>query len=241
MARNAGDPDQPVPGVVVEHRLRDAGTGNNWHGRDRSGAPVVVRMLRLPVDGKARDRALLEARELIAVSHPHLVSVRDAAPTVDGIAVMRDSIPGAISLARLLGRRAVLAPGEVITIGVPMFQALAAVHEAGHTHGRVRPEDVLIDPGGRPMLTGAGISGVLGAAGLPASDVGGTGRSAAVRVGAAGAARGGSGAKTGRRSGRRAGAGGHRRPESAPAGCRDRRSAGPLLSRRPIGAANRRT
>ena len=69
----------------------------------------------------------------------------------------------------------------------------------------------------------------------------GTGRSAAVRVGAAGAARGGSGAKTGRRSGRRAGAGGHRRPESAPAGCRDRRSAGPLLSPRPIGAANRRT
>lgn len=172
MARIAGDPTQPVPGVVVEHRLQDAGTGNNWHGRDRSGAPVVVRMLRLPVDGKVRDRALLEARELIGVAHPHLVPVRDAAPTVDGIAVVRDAVPGATSLARLLSRRAALGPGEVITVGVPMFQALAAVHEAGHTHGRVRPEDILIEPGGRPMLTGAGISGVLGAAGLPASDVG---------------------------------------------------------------------
>jgi hypothetical protein len=172
MARNAGDPAQPVPGVVVEHRLRDAGTGNNWQGRDRSGVSVVVRMLRLPVDGKARDRALLEARELIGISHPHLVSVRDAAPTVDGIAVVRDAVPGAMSLARLQARRAVLAPGEVITIGVPMFQALAAVHDAGHTHGRVRPEDILIDPAGRPMLTGAGISGVLGAAGLAESDVG---------------------------------------------------------------------
>ena len=154
MARIAGDPTQPVPGVVVEHRLQDAGTGNNWHGRDRSGAPVVVRMLRLPVDGKVRDRALLEARELIGVAHPHLVPVRDAAPTVDGIAVVRDAVPGATSLARLLSRRAALGPGEVITVGVPMFQALAAVHEAGHTHGRVRPEDILIEPGGRPMLTG---------------------------------------------------------------------------------------
>ena len=105
--------------------------------------------------------------------------------------MVRDAVPGATSLARLLARRAALGPGEVITVGVPMFQALAAVHEAGHTHGRVRPEDILIDPGGRPMLTGAGISGVLGAAGLPASDVGELAGLLLVRVGAARPARGG--------------------------------------------------
>ena len=172
MARNAGDPTQPVPGVVVEHRLRDAGTGNNWHGRDRSGAPVVVRMLRLPVDGKARDRALLEARELIGIRTRIWSRFATLHRQSTGSRWSATRSPGPSAWPRLLDRRAALGPGEVITVGVPMFQALAAVHEAGRTHGRVRPEDILIDPGGRPMLTGAGISGVLGAAGLPASDVG---------------------------------------------------------------------
>ena len=76
------------------------------------------------------------------------------------------------SLARLLATRRHLSAAEVVTIAVPLAQALAAVHAQGLVHGDVTPANVLFAADGRPMLGDLGIARLLGS---PAAEIGGTG------------------------------------------------------------------
>src|SRR5262245_31750818 len=73
-----------------------------------------------------------------------------------------ERVPEAVSLRRLLAARGRLEPGEVVTVGLPVAQALAAVHAVGLAHGALLPVEILLAPNGRPRLAGAGV-GALGA------------------------------------------------------------------------------
>ncbi len=112
------------------------------------------------------------ARLLVELSHPHLVPVIDVIATSEGIAVVSEPVNGAVNLARLLGVRERLDPGEVVTVGLPLAQALAAAHSAGVVHGRLDLADVLLEPNGRPVLAGTGIAGLGGSSTTPPVDVG---------------------------------------------------------------------
>jgi hypothetical protein len=161
-----------VPGVTVRAKLRDAGSGDVWSGRvDATGADCTIRVFGLPSGGGAVDRALEVARRLVDLRHPHLVTVTDVIPTTDGVALLTEPVVGAISLGRLLGVRERIEPGEVVTIGLPTAQALAAAHAAGVAHGRLGRDDILLEPNGRPILAGVGLTSIVGFPGSPATDV----------------------------------------------------------------------
>ncbi len=165
--------DPPVPGVVLRARVRDAGAGDVWAGRVvATGAECTVRRVRLPPDAAGREAAMRSARLLVELGHPHLVPVIDVITTSEGIAVVSEPVNGAINLARLLGVRERLDPGEVVTVGLPLAQALAAAHSAGVVHGRLDLADVLLEPNGRPVLAGVGIAGLGGSSTTPPVDVG---------------------------------------------------------------------
>ncbi|WP_239311158.1 protein kinase [Frankia sp. Cj3] len=168
-----GIPAGPViPGVVLRARVRDGGAGEVWAGRMvATGAECVVRRVRLPPDAVARDAAMRAARALVGLSHPHLLPLIDVIATAEGLAVIAEPVTGAISLGQLLGTRERLDPGEVVTVGLPLAQALAAAHAAGFTHGQLDLDDVLLEPNGRPVLAGVGVAGLAGVVTTPAADV----------------------------------------------------------------------
>ncbi|WP_236706457.1 serine/threonine protein kinase [Frankia sp. ACN1ag] len=151
--------------MSVRSRLRDAGSGELWAGQfDQSGIECVVRRVRLAPDPVLRSAAVAAARALAELAHPHINPVVAVLPTAEGLALITEPVVGAISLARLLALRGDLDPGEVVTVGLPVAQALAAAHAVGIVHGRLEREDILLEPNGRPVLTGLGIAALADAA-----------------------------------------------------------------------------
>jgi hypothetical protein len=181
-----------VDGLRLTEQLEDAGSGEVWRARITGGlagvrgdrlpgelsgvGECVLRLLRLPVDEALRGRARALAEDLVALDDPGLVGIRSVAGAYDGIALIFAPLPSPVLPLHLLARRRQLGAGEVVTLGVALAWALAAAHRIGVSHGRLRDADVLLDAGGRPLLTGVGVMGVLGAPGTPEGDVAALGR-----------------------------------------------------------------
>jgi hypothetical protein len=152
-----------VPGFDAVELLGYGSGGEVWLARDRtSGTPVALKRLRPGAGLAARDRLRREAAVLAGVDHPHVVRLRSVVGAGDDLVLVLDLAPGG-SLARLLATRRRLAPGEVVTLAVPLAQALAAVHAQGLVHGDVTPANVLFGADGRPLLSDLGVARLLGA------------------------------------------------------------------------------
>jgi eukaryotic-like serine/threonine-protein kinase len=136
--------------------------GEVWLARERAtGLPVALKRLRAGADLATRDRLRREAAVLAGVDHPHMVRLRSVHGDGDALVLVLDLAAGG-SLARLLATRRRLAPGEVVTIAVPLAQALATVHAQGLVHGDVTPANVLFAADGRPLLSDLGVARLLG-------------------------------------------------------------------------------
>ena len=99
-----------------------------------------------------------EIAALSTVMHPHIVRLIDVASGPDGLpCLIMDRINGP-SLARILGSRNVLLPGEATTILAPICSAVQSLHEGGHSHGFITAGKILLAPGGSPVLLGFGRS-----------------------------------------------------------------------------------
>jgi serine/threonine protein kinase len=160
-----------VPGFDPVELLGYGSGGEVWLARERvTGRPVALKRLRAGADLAARDRLRREAAVLAGVDHPHVVRLRSVHGDGDAFVLVLDLAPGG-SLARLLTTRRRLAPGEVVTLAVPLAQALATVHGQGLVHGDVTPANVLFGADGRPLLSDLGVSRLLGS---PPGEVGGT-------------------------------------------------------------------
>lgn len=159
-----------VPGYDVGDLLGFGAAGEVWAARDRvSHAPVALKRVRVPGE-EAREQLLREAAVLSRVEHPHVVRLLDVV-SVDGAVVLVLEHAGGGSLRALLAARGRLTPGEVVTLLVPLAQALDAVHGQGVVHGDVTPANVLLTVEGRPVLADLGVSQLLG---VPPGDVDGT-------------------------------------------------------------------
>lgn len=154
-----------VPGFDAVELLGYGSGGEVWLARDRAtGTPVALKRLRAGADLGARDRLRREAAVLAGVDHSHVVRLRTVVGDGhgDGVVLVLDLASGG-SLARLLATRRRLRPGEVVTVAVPLAQALATVHALGLVHGDVTPANVLFDADGRPLLSDLGVARLLGA------------------------------------------------------------------------------
>ncbi|MGV8968455.1 MAG: protein kinase domain-containing protein [Cellulomonas sp.] len=129
------------------------------------GTRVVVTELAIPA-GPPGD-AMRERLEVLgALSHEHLAAIVEVV-AVDGLeqrtagrgpgrrptrcAVLLAEVPG-VNLAALLAARPPLSDGELVTLVVPLAQALAALHDCGLVHGDVSPANIVVRPDGRPVL-----------------------------------------------------------------------------------------
>ncbi len=176
-----------VDGLRLIERVDSCGRGEVWRARIAGGlageqalplpgdltgvGECSVRLLRLPVDEALRARAQTLARDLMALDEPGLLPIRDVRKAFDGVALVYGHPPAEPTGLHLIARRRLLSAGEVVTLGVALAWALAHAHAAGIVHGRLADADVLIGSDGRPVLSGVGILGVLGAPNSAAADV----------------------------------------------------------------------
>ncbi|WP_148234344.1 hypothetical protein [Cellulomonas flavigena] len=128
------------------------GTDGSWwlarpvEGEDGPWLEVLV--ADVPVDATLATRAGL----LTGVEHPHLARVLAVEPLDAGrVALVCEHVPGP-TLAAVRAARPPLADGEVVTVAVPVAQALAALHATGLAHGAVGADRVVVRPGGVPVL-----------------------------------------------------------------------------------------
>jgi tRNA A-37 threonylcarbamoyl transferase component Bud32 len=102
-------------------------------------------------------RTVREARAAGRVSHPGVVVVHDVIEE-DGRPWIVMQFVRARSLGAVLREEGPLPPRRVADIGLQVLDALRTAHAAGILHRDVKPENVLLQPDGRAVLTDFGIA-----------------------------------------------------------------------------------
>ncbi|GAB3773908.1 protein kinase family protein [Nocardioides pacificus] len=147
----------------LEDLLTESGEGRFWRAHDRVLArPVAVHVM---ASDDPRAPALLEAaRRSATVSDPHLLRVLDAERR-EGFCYVVNEWGTGTSLDILLAAEGPLAPRRAAWIVSEVADALATGHAAGVAHGRLTPENVLIDTSGSIRVIGYAVEAAL--CGLP--------------------------------------------------------------------------
>ncbi|MGV9880125.1 protein kinase domain-containing protein [Streptomyces sp. NPDC003006] len=148
----------------VVAQLGRGGMGVVWRALDEVlHREVAVKELRTYTDAAGPELADLrlrmqrEARAAARVRHPGVVAVHDVAE-VDGRPLIVMELVDGPSLDDVLRERGALDPREAAAIGAKVMEALAAAHRVGVLHRDVKPGNILLETGGRVVLTDFGIA-----------------------------------------------------------------------------------
>ncbi|OKK03400.1 serine/threonine protein phosphatase [Streptomyces sp. CB03234] len=148
----------------VTRQLGRGGMGVVWRAVDEVlGREVALKELRTYTDSSGHELADLrlrmqrEARAAARVRHPGVISVHDVTDHQGRPVIVMEFIDGP-SLDDVLGERGVMDPREAAAIGAKVLEALDAAHAVGVLHRDVKPGNVLLDRGGRVVLTDFGIA-----------------------------------------------------------------------------------
>ncbi|WP_370269585.1 RICIN domain-containing protein [Streptomyces sp. V4I8] len=141
--------------------------GTVWRAVDETlGREVAVKELRAFADGDDADRLAgmrlrmqREARAAARVRHSGVVAVHDVTDHEGHPVIVMELIEGA-SLDDVVRRQGALDPRYAAEIGAKVLDALAAAHRAGVLHRDVKPGNILLERGGRVVLTDFGIASI---------------------------------------------------------------------------------
>lgn len=97
-----------------------------------------------------------EARGLARVRHPNVLIVHGVEHRSGWYGMWTERVEGE-TLERLLERTGRMSAAEACAIGIPLSQALAAVHNAGLIHGDVKCDNAMRERGGRIVLMDFGL------------------------------------------------------------------------------------
>ncbi|WP_326647853.1 serine/threonine protein kinase [Streptomyces sp. NBC_01750] len=124
---------------------------------------VAVKILRAYTDASAseladlRSRMQREAQAAARIRHSGVVTVHDVTEE-QGLPVIVMELVDGPSLDDVLTERGTLEPREAAAIGAKLMDALDAAHRVGVLHRDVKPGNVLLERGGRVVLTDFGIA-----------------------------------------------------------------------------------
>ncbi|MEV4439266.1 serine/threonine-protein kinase [Streptomyces sp. NPDC049577] len=127
------------------------------------GREVAVKILRVYTDASGpeladlRARMQREAQAAARIRHGGVVTVHDVTED-QGLPVIVMELVDGPSLDDVLAERGSLEPREAAAIGAKLMDALGAAHRAGVLHRDVKPANVLLERGGRVVLTDFGIA-----------------------------------------------------------------------------------
>ncbi|RKY18407.1 MAG: hypothetical protein DRQ55_13470 [Planctomycetota bacterium] len=165
MATEQGQPGQrrtdieappAFPGLSAVTRLETGGMGTVFRAwQDDLERLVAVKTLRadLPESAALREQFKREAHVLAQFDHPGIVPVYYASETERGPYYVMRLIEGMSVERHLAGAPA----SEVATVFRSIAEALDAAHRGGILHRDVKPANILVEPGGRPVLVDFGL------------------------------------------------------------------------------------
>lgn len=138
----------------LERELGRGGMGIVYLARDVSlDRPVAIKLL--PPDIAARpglrERFLREARTAAGLSHPNIVPIHAVEETERLVWFVMAFVPGE-SLGERLRARGALPPAEATRILRDVAWALSYAHGQGVIHRDVKPDNILLESGGRRAL-----------------------------------------------------------------------------------------
>jgi serine/threonine protein kinase len=106
------------------------------------------------------ERFQREAQALARLNHPNIVKVLDFGEAGGLYFLLMEFVEG-FSLRQLLQARKI-PPDVALAILPKICEALQFAHEQGVVHRGIKPENVLLDYGGRVMIADFGIAEILG-------------------------------------------------------------------------------
>jgi serine/threonine protein kinase len=138
----------------------------------RVDRPVAIKALRAldKTDQSTVDRFRREARAAASLVHPNAVTIYDFVEEQDEYYLVMEFIDGP-NLKELLKQRGRLPYTEAVEFASQICSVLQVAHSRGFIHRDIKPQNILIAPGGQAKLTDFGIVRVMEAVGLTNSGI----------------------------------------------------------------------
>ncbi|MGH3916563.1 MAG: Stk1 family PASTA domain-containing Ser/Thr kinase [Pseudonocardiaceae bacterium] len=169
MERQVPGRDADLVGTLLDGRYRvgpmlaRGGMSTVYHGIDtRLERPVAIKVMsqRFAADPAFLQRFEREARAAARLHHPGIVAVHDqgidSSAAGDHVFLVMELVAGG-TLRDLLHEHGRLSVPLALAVADPVLSALAAAHREGLVHRDVKPENVLIGPGGAVKVADFGL------------------------------------------------------------------------------------
>lgn len=158
-------PTQTRAGDVLAGRyelvdlLAESDGGRFWRATDRVlDRPVALHVI--DSDDARADRLLEAARTAVAETDHRILKVLDAVREDDLVFIITEWGSGK-SVDIMLAEHGPFAPHRAAWIALEVAESLASAHENGGAHGRLAPENVLIDHNGSVRVIGYAVEAAL--------------------------------------------------------------------------------
>jgi eukaryotic-like serine/threonine-protein kinase len=154
--------DADPPRLDGYHHVGLIGTGGNarvyLYEQEFPSRGVAVKVLNeSALSADARRRFIAEVNVTAGLAHPHIVQVYEAKVTSDGRPYIVMLFCPEPNLAVRASRER-FSVGEVLRIGIQIGGAVEASHRRNVLHRDIKPQNILTDPYGSPVLADFGIA-----------------------------------------------------------------------------------
>jgi serine/threonine protein kinase/tetratricopeptide (TPR) repeat protein len=143
---------------LISESIGAGGMGEVYLATDKLGRKVALKVLaaRLITDQQHVARFLQEARTVLALNHPNIVTIYDIGETEGAYYIASELIEGETLRHRLETDEFELR--AVLEISIQVATALTAAHEKGIVHRDIKPENVMIRSDGYLKVLDFGIA-----------------------------------------------------------------------------------
>jgi len=144
---------------VIGELVGEGGMGRVYRGVAEDGSTVALKVLRaeLAADEDFRKRFEREVKLARRVEHDHVVGTIDWGEDDGRLFLAQEFIDGPTLRHRLAETR-ILGVEETVRLAGQIGAGLNAIHESGLVHRDVKPDNILLDPGGGAHLADFGLA-----------------------------------------------------------------------------------